>query len=77
MKEEFLDKSVDISLSQDTSEFLEDEEDTKAKKSLLAALLVSLASSQVVYSNIATFLPPYRTEKHPELSDFSIGVILA
>ena len=43
---------------------------------LLAALLISLAASQVVYSNIATFLPPYRTQKHPGLSDFSVAIIL-
>lgn len=31
------------------------------KTKTLLALLVSLAASQIVYSNIATFLPPYRT----------------
>jgi hypothetical protein len=35
-----------------------------SRKSLLFALLLSLATSQVVYSNIATFLPPFRTAKH-------------
>jgi hypothetical protein len=41
------------------------------------ALLVSLATSQVVYSNIATFLPPFRSEKHPGMNDTQVGFILA
>ncbi len=47
------------------------------RKSLLCALLLSLATSQVVYSNIATFLPPFRTAKHQELTDTDIGIVLA
>ena len=60
-----------------------EEDDSKAPKPsrekglLLAALLISLATAQVVYSNIATFLPPYRTVKHPMMSDFAIGTIIA
>jgi len=46
-------------------------------RTLLMALLISLATSQVVYSNIATFLPPFRTEKHPGLNDTQVGFILA
>lgn len=45
--------------------------------SLIATLLGSIATSQVVYSNIATFLPPYRTVHHPHMSDVSVGMILA
>jgi hypothetical protein len=48
-----------------------------SNKKLLIALLISLSASQVVYSNIATFLPPYRTEKHPAISDTLIAIILA
>ena len=39
----------------------ESEEEKGSKITTLWALLVSLAASQIVYSNIATFLPPYRT----------------
>jgi len=46
-------------------------------KTLLVSLLVSIATSQIVYSNIATFLPPYRSDKHPGLNDTSVGIILA
>lgn len=63
-----------------TIDFQVEEEETKKYSGcpfLLAALLISLATSQVVYSNIATFLPPYRTEKHPAMTDTAVGVILA
>jgi hypothetical protein len=48
-----------------------------SRKSLLCALLLSLATSQVVYSNIATFLPPFRTAKYQELTGTDIGIVLA
>lgn len=64
-----------------STSFLADDEtfpaDPKKKKSLIIALLLSLATSQVVYSNIATFLPPFRTEKHPNMNDTEVGIILA
>ncbi len=47
------------------------------EKKLMVALVISLATSQIMYSNVATFLPPYRTEKHPKLSDTAIGLILS
>jgi hypothetical protein len=44
---------------------------------ILLAMVLTLTISQIVYSNILTFFPPYRTENHPNLSDTSIGFTIA
>ena len=49
----------------------------KENRKLLAAMTLSLTITQIVYSNILTFFPPYRTKYHPSMSDTSIGFIIA
>ena len=47
------------------------------KMKMLWVILIMMIMTQVMYMNIATFLPPYRLEHHPSLTDTHIGIILS
>ena len=52
----------------DESESLSEVARNKTK--MLWVILIMMIMTQVMYMNIATFLPPYRLEHHPSLTDF-------
>lgn len=54
-----------------------DDETAPERRKILVTVLLLIGSTQLMYMNVATFLPPYRLKHHPALSDTSIGLILS
>jgi hypothetical protein len=50
---------------------------TAEQKSILKRLILTYASSQTLYLNIATFIPPYIRENHSSIGSTEIGIMLA
>lgn len=51
--------------------------DEKEDKKVLITVYLCMTACQLMFLSIASFMPNYKDEKHPSISNFEMGFILS